>query len=158
MEASERFWSKVAKNGPNDCWLWTSTKNQQGYGRFAFTVSKTPPRQKWHSAHRLVWEWENGPIPDDLIVCHHCDNPGCVNPRHLFIGTHRDNAQDRERKGRRCPAAGETNGRAKLTLADVIGIRQAANDTNRGELAERYRVSRGHVNAIISGRIWAHVA
>jgi hypothetical protein len=87
-----RFWSKVDKSG--ECWVWTAKALcENGYGRFY--VGKKPLR-----AHRYSWELANGPITDGLFVCHRCDNPPCVNPAHLFLGTHQDNMQDMVAKGR----------------------------------------------------------
>lgn len=89
--AEREFWSKVQKT--DTCWLWTGVIGAHGYG--VFGGKKTRGR-----AHRLMWERVNGPIPDGLNVCHRCDNPPCVNPAHLFLGTVKDNAQDMMRKGR----------------------------------------------------------
>lgn len=155
MDPKKRFWSKVQKG--SDCWLWQSTKNSQGYGRFAISVG--PYRQQWLSAHRLAWEWTRGSIPDGMNVCHHCDNPSCVNPAHLFLGTDKDNAADRDRKGRRRPPIGDSNGRAKLTECDVREMRELwdRSSMTMRELAERYRVARQTVRAAINGETWRHI-
>lgn len=92
FSTSERFWAKV--DFGDECWNWTGGRFENDYG--AFQLDGKAVR-----AHRVAWELINGPIPEGLIVCHHCDNPGCQRPNHLFLGTHADNAQDRERKGRR---------------------------------------------------------
>lgn len=86
-----RFWSKVQKT--DDCWLWRATRFPKGYGQI-----KIKGRRRL--AHRVAWELTNGPIPDGLQVCHHCDNPPCVRPDHLFLGTQSDNIQDAVSKGR----------------------------------------------------------
>ncbi len=88
-----RFWQKVEKN-PEGCWSWTATIDRGGYGSIG-----TPTGLEY--AHRLSWIIHNGPIPNGLFVLHHCDNPPCVRPDHLFLGTHQDNQDDRLRKGRR---------------------------------------------------------
>lgn len=94
--AQERFWSKVTKlNGHDACWVWHSSLNAQGYGQFWIkSLFGNLP------AHRLSYALTHGPIPDRLCVCHHCDNPICVRPDHLFLGTHADNIRDMHKKGR----------------------------------------------------------
>ena len=91
----KRFWEKVdVSAGPHGCWLWIATVTNKGYGQFSKgRVSVT--------AHRMSWELANGvKPPTDLFVCHRCDTPTCVNPAHLFLGTHRDNIADMVAKGR----------------------------------------------------------
>jgi hypothetical protein len=89
----ELFWAKVARGA--DCWEWGGARNTSGYGWFRFGPDRTPT-----GAHRVAYELSNGPIPDGLAVLHRCDNPPCVNPAHLFLGTNQDNVTDKVNKGR----------------------------------------------------------
>jgi len=149
----KRFWSKVDKSG--ECWLWTASRKPNGYGQF----TKKP---LLFYAHRVAYEATYGPIPAGLIVCHRCDNPPCVRPDHLFLGTDLDNAQDRVAKGRstrgRSINAGERNGHAKLTPTNVIAIKRAhATGQSKAALARRYAVSPRTIADAIRGATWPHV-
>ena len=129
-------------------------------------------------AHRWAWELANGPIPVGMFVCHHCDNPPCVNVAHLFLGTPADNMHDRDAKGRAAtgerngstrrrgvprhgrsaPQPGSANGRAKLAEADIYAIRNrhAAGELNCA-IAADYGMSRSTIGRIVNGRYWSHV-
>ena len=144
----ERFWDKVNKIVQSDCWEWTAYRNRDGYGQF-----KMDNRMK--KSHRVAWELVNGPIPDGICVLHHCDNPGCVNPSHLFLGTHADNAQDRNSKGRQASHKGEKNGRSKLEEMDVLFIRYWLKEGyTYSDIATVYGVHNDTIRDIKTGKNW----
>lgn len=145
----ERFWRKVDKRGPDDCWEWVGSLSVRDYGRMKVCG-------KLVQAHRLSYEIANGAIPDGIFVCHKCDNPKCVNPSHLWLGTHRDNMQDARRKGRQyAPGAriGEGNPCSKLTWGEVREIRAARGRTQLS-LAREYNVSQGRISSVRLGKSW----
>lgn len=144
------FSAKVAKGGPDECWPWLGSCHRKGYGQFGDRSVGT------RYAHRIAWEFAYGTIPDGMLVCHACDNPPCCNPSHLFLGTDRDNAQDRERKGRRKPAVGSKHGSAKLTEEQVREIRSREGISLRA-LGRLYGMSPGHIGCIRRGDKWKHV-
>lgn len=136
----ERFWEKVTKS-PIGCWLWQGHISRLGYGKF---MGK--------HAHRIAWSLTNGSIPDDLDVCHHCDNTMCVNPEHLFLGTASDNMKDCVSKGR-LDHHGEKNSNAKLTEALVREIRSTT--LTQRQLAARFGVSKSNIYYIQKGLTWS---
>jgi len=142
-----RFWSKVKVAGSNECWLWQAGTNDQGYGTFRLG--------NMNRAHRVSFEITNGPIPEGLDVLHTCDNPPCVNPHHLWLGTNLDNVIDRETKQRGNHPRGESHGRAKLTEEQARYIR-ASFECAR-VLATRFRISKTQVKDIKNKRAWKHI-
>tara|TARA_R110000796_G_scaffold252537_2_gene387459 strand:+ start:4929 stop:5405 length:477 start_codon:yes stop_codon:yes gene_type:complete len=136
-----RFWDKVDKSG--DCWEWTASKTSKGYGTFHTNERNV-------RAHRFSYFLANGHIEKGMHICHTCDNPGCVNPAHLFEGTPADNMADRDVKGR--------NGSAKLSEADVLEIRElAASGMLQAEIARKFSCSQAVVSKIAWGKSWKHV-
>ena len=147
-----RFWQKVDKRGVNDCWNWTGgPKRPNDYGRLHIGNGGRGPKHK--SAHRLIMEAELGSaIPDGLVVRHACDNPKCVNPLHLQLGTTKCNGQD---KSKRLRVSGERGPRAVLTEASVRYIRTSTRP--RRALANQFGVALSTIDAVIWGRTWRHV-
>lgn len=145
----QRFWSLADKSG--DCWEWKGTKKGNGYGQFFFDG------HRW-IAHRAAWTFAFGEIPKGLAVCHRCDNPRCVRPDHLFLGTWAENNQDRHRKGRSGAAKGEQNGKARLTEDSVRQIRHLhTQGFGYRAIARRFSMSRSAIAHIVQGRSWSHV-
>ena len=165
-----RFQKKVQKGKPDDCWEWKAARRSDGYGKFFLSGHEL-------RAHRVAWRIAFGPIPAGLLVCHHCDQHSCQNPRHFFLGTQADNMRDMDRKGRRSPpphffgddhpsrrhpenvARGERSGSAKLTEKQVRTIRhRAAEGESKHALAREYNVTRPSIQAIARRESWKHIA
>lgn len=151
QESTEVFWSCVEKLPCEPgCWLWTRAVRKDRpldrYGSFRF-------QGKNRSPHRISWTLANGPIPVGMLVCHHCDTPECVNPAHLFLGTHADNSADRHRKGRTRLALGEQVGSSKLTNQQVLEIKASTEGTK--STARRYGVSESTIYCIRTNRQWS---
>lgn len=154
----ERINSNHTLNPQTGCWEWSRHRNAKGYGVLSCSEGRA---KKWSTlAHRASWETFVGPIPAGMNVCHHCDNPCCVNPNHLFLGTQLDNVRDCMRKGRKrnVGVRGEANCNAKLTAVDVLEIRRLnALGTSQAELGRRYGITQGVTWRIIHRQSWAHI-
>lgn len=147
----DKFWRYVDKRGPGECWEWTrSTATNNGYGRFWIAGRHA-------IASRYAYEMEHGPIPEGLEVCHKCDNPKCVNPAHLFLGTHSENLRDAEHKRRLWHARGSKHPLAKLTESQVRAIRKTyrAGGVTQSSLARKYGVSQTSIGRIVRGQNWS---
>ena len=144
---ANRFWKFVNKS-PN-CWEWTGCRDEHGYGSLYVSSYRN------ERAHRFSWILHNGPVPDDLHVLHHCDNPPCIRPDHLFLGDRTTNAHDRHIKGRSRGGslAGELNGNAGLTNAQAEDIRK--DHRSSYVIARQYGIGKTTVNNIRSGRTWS---
>lgn len=147
----DRFWRFVVKT--ETCWLWVGARDRKGYGKI--TIDDRPVL-----AHRLSWELVHGPIPDGLNALHNCpggDNPSCVNPAHLFLGTLQDNNADMLAKGRY--ARGMGLHRSDLTDDDVREIRAlyAAGGIAQRQLARRYGITQVSIGEIVRREVWKHV-
>jgi DNA-binding transcriptional regulator YiaG len=146
----KRFTDKIRINEETGCWEWTAGRHKDDYGRFSLNG-------KQERAHRAAWIIFIGDIPSKLKVCHHCDNPKCVNFSHMFTGTHRDNMIDKVNKGRQ--SKGETHGNSKLTEEQVLEIKELLTATNLSErrIAKQYNISRATVRDIKHGLTWTHL-
>lgn len=177
----DRFWRQVQKS--DGCWIWAGALSSTGYG----VIGVQHPVKRNLYAHRVSYELHIGPVPDGYFVCHRCDNPRCVRPDHLFVGTHRDNMADMVAKGRsnagdkhpsrRYPerrargdnhglrkhpervSRGEVHAYAKLTVDAVRAIRAeySVGGISQRELAERYGVTQTVIGDAIRRKSWAHV-
>jgi hypothetical protein len=176
-----RFWSKVDRDGPmpdqnfshyadlGKCWQWTGCKFHFGHGSFWLNGKSV-------RASRVSFFLKNGPIPDDgsyhgLCVCHKCDNPSCVNPEHLFLGTIDDDHKDRNQKGRQSKGKkhaksckfsirrGEENSKSKLTKDQVLTIRSmySPRENSGLELGRQFGVSSTAIYNVVKRRVWKHV-
>ncbi|MEK6591545.1 MAG: HNH endonuclease signature motif containing protein [Pseudomonadota bacterium] len=147
-----RFWSKVEKT--DGCWIWRGPRTQWNRGNF--TISQHG-QKRWLSSHRVAWEMANERrVPDGLCVCHRCDNPPCVRPDHLFIGTHADNVADKVAKRRH--RWGSRVVGAKVTEADILEIfRKKKEGWGGRELRYMFGLTQGPLWCILNRRTWRHV-
>lgn len=145
----ERFELRVEKT--DNCWLWTASRNNKGYGQFNYDGTRPIP------AHRAAWMIYKGEIPDGMCILHKCDVPLCVNPDHLFLGTQIENIADMHSKGRAKQGHlyGPDHKAAKLDAEKVKEIR--ASSKSDAELAEIYGVSRPTIWAVVKGKTWKHI-
>lgn len=160
-EIRDMFWDRVVERP--GCWDWSGSKTDKGYTRFKH-------KGKTISGHRLSYVLHKGTIGDGMVVCHECDNPGCVNPFHLFVGTHADNQRDCTQKGRRAKgrkngrhtmphstARGNNHGRSSLNENDVKEIRALAGTMSQEKIGQMFGTPQTNVSAIVRRKAWAHV-
>jgi hypothetical protein len=162
IDVESRFMAKVNKQArvnkhKSGCWLWTaSIRSKKGYGQFA--VRQNGKQFNWQ-AHRFAYAHFIGKIPEGKFVLHNCDTPACVNPEHLFLGTHQENVDDMMKKGRKRtkPCKGSSNGRSKLNEEIVADIKTYSSDYSNKALAEIFDVSHHTISLIRLGKTWKHV-
>jgi predicted XRE-type DNA-binding protein len=144
-----RFWNKVRKATNDECWEWQSTCDRDGYGTFGATPGET------RKAHRIAYMLTFGiKLTAEQLICHRCDNPRCVNPSHLFVGTPKDNMRDKANKGR-CNQQRERNNAAKLTPEIVAEMRvMKAAGVQQRQIARRFGVSEALVSNVVRGLWW----
>jgi hypothetical protein len=147
-----RYWSKVAITAnPEKCWEWLGGKRRRGYGRFSYKHAD-------FISTRIAYFLHNKIDPIGKAVLHKCDNPSCVNPNHLFLGTNKENTYDMMEKKRGIQPVGIRHGQAKLTDEKVIEIRKKyLNGICNKELSKEYNVSRSAITKIINNKTWTHV-
>lgn len=145
----KRFLERINKT--SNCWNWTGQLDKDKYGVIRTKLSHV-------KAHRVSYELFKGLIPEGLLVCHTCDNPSCVNPNHLFLGTYKDNTQDMIKKGRKFNNKGELSSLSKLTEKQILDIR--SRKKYRGlqtDLSKEFNVSFQQISKIIKNQRWKHI-
>lgn len=150
----DNFWNKVAPEPNTGCLLWTASLNHSGYGECRIN-------EKTYLSHRVSYFLKNGPFENHLCVLHKCDTPGCVNPDHLFLGTRKENCEDKIKKGRMRfgVSRGESQGLSKLKAHQVIEIREKykTNAYSHRSLAKEYEVSDHAIYNVLNRKTWTHI-
>jgi hypothetical protein len=142
------FEERTSVNKETGCIEWTRHTNVNGYGTLKY-------KRKQRMAHRFMWEYKYGAIPEGKIICHKCDNRKCINPEHLFLGTTQDNVDDKMKKGRFVASSGEKNGYSKLTKEQIIAIRDDVRPQTK--IALDYGISQSNVSIIKRKQSWSHI-
>ena len=149
----KRFWDKVQKTKKDKCWIWLACKDKNGYGQFYLNG-------KSEKSHRVSYMLANRcSILKNFNILHKCDNPCCVNPKHLFLGTQKDNVKDMIHKGRRSDTKGNANGHAKINDQDVIEIKRLFHEDklNQTQISQLYPINNRMISRIITGQAWSHI-
>lgn len=133
-------------------WIWQGSKNGYGYGQITRKINNSI---KTFLAHRISYEIHFGNFDGKLFVCHKCDNPTCVNPNHLFLGTLQDNVNDMVNKNRQFHPKGELHSQSKLKNIDILEIRNS--NMSSKNLSEKYNISINHINSIRRKEKWNHL-
>jgi hypothetical protein len=149
LTLEQRLWEHTKVGAPDECWVWAGSTSESGYGKL---IDSSQAKRRHLTTHRVSYEIHYGPIPPGGLVCHHCDNPACVNPAHLFAGMARDNCLDMIAKGRD-RIVGERHNRAKLRAEDVKAIR-AIEGMCQKDIAAAFGINQPQVSAIRRGAAW----
>ncbi len=154
----ERYWAKVGRGGPDECWPWTASCSPGGYGKFRDEDGNDARAHRWAYKHFV------GPVPDDILVCHSCDNPPCQNPAHWFLGPSAANSADMVAKGR--SYQGPKPWKSKLTSEQVAEIREkyrgkqhwrrSKTGPTMKELSVEYGVTELHLGKILRSQVRVH--
>lgn len=156
LSDTKRFWRFVKKT--DGCWLWTASKNWDGYGSFSFQIQRGEKRTI--TAHRVSWVIHGNKLVNGFEICHRCDVPNCVNPDHLFLGTHTDNVRDCLYKGRFPCRYGDYSGKRKTNADDVRRMREeySTGGVRQVDLAVKYGLDQTTVSNILIRKTWKHVS
>jgi len=151
----DRLDGKYTINPKTGCWEWNGVLDSHGYGTIYAGIGIYPRTWK---AHRYAWRVYNGEIPDGIFVCHKCDNPKCINPEHLFLGTALDNTTDMDKKGRCTRASGNDHYKATLNINTVSEIKKdIINGFTKAEIMAKYHIGDSKYSEIRKGRSWKNV-
>jgi len=147
---AQDVWKYIDKKGEDDCWNWMRCLDVFGYGQITIDY-------KVYKCHRIVYELVYSIIPNGLLVLHHCDNPKCCNPKHLWLGNHDDNINDMVKKGRQ--RRGENVNTCKLTEQQVLKIRElySMGEYSHAQIAKMYNVTKQLITSILNYKIWKHL-
>lgn len=141
----EKFWTKVTAGDPADCWEWTGARQQTGHGLVGVSGTRTTT-----TAHRVSWELHHGPIPDGLVVRHRCDNPPCVNPHHLELGTRADNVRDARERSEAWRSTRGASRRNNSIDVETICARYAAGESQQA-IADSMGLGQTTISRVVRG-------
>ncbi len=147
----EDVWKRINIKNDSECWEWQGSLVNNRYGKMIIDC-------KYYLTHRVVYELTYGNISDSLLVCHHCDNPKCCNPKHLFLGTQQDNVNDKIKKNRQ--PKGKSIGSSKLTSDNVLEIRRLYINGSYTfkKLGVLFNVDRKNISSIVYNKTWKHLS